>query len=87
MRPLALIIEVFAGWLGFLGVGHVLVGITEEAWPRAITGMIFMVGWWIVVFILIAISVGTLGAGLACAVPIWFIVPILSAISILYKEK
>lgn len=74
-KSLAIVAEAVAGWFGFLGVGHFILGNRD-------TGFKLLIGWWIGVIIMLAAAIGTVGAGLACIGPIWFVVPILSAIAL-----
>jgi hypothetical protein len=71
-RTLKIMAELFGGWFGFLGVGHLLMG-------DVATGIVLMLGWWFAILVFIGAAIGTLGTALFCIVPIWFIIPIVSA--------
>src|SRR3954469_4370865 len=75
-RTMAVVIEALCGWVGFLGVGYLLRG-------RIGTGLGLMVLWWLVLGMMFFAGLLTLGAGLACAGPVWFVVPILSRYAVL----
>jgi len=72
---MAVVLEALCGWVGFLGVGHLLRG-------RIATGLGLMLLWWLVIAGLIFFGIFSLGAGLACVGPIWFVVPVLSALAL-----
>ena len=71
--------EAVAGWFGFLGVGHLMMGDSK-------TGMTMMIGWWIAIVVMLGAALGTLGSGLICIVPVWFVVPIISAFALASKQ-
>ncbi|NJN92820.1 MAG: hypothetical protein HC875_01375 [Anaerolineales bacterium] len=72
---LAVIVELLAGWSGFLGVGHLVMG-------RSLIGLALLLGWWATLIIGAVVAVGTQGIALMCLGPIWFITPIVSAVKI-----
>jgi hypothetical protein len=77
---MAVVIEALCGWIGFLGVGYLLRG-------QIGAGLGLMVIWWVVLGVMFFAGVFTLGAGLACAGPIWFVVPILSAVALANRTR
>ena len=74
-KPIAIIAEVLAGWVGFLGVGHFIIGNSR-------VGLALLLGWWAAIIIGAGITLGSLGGALICLGPAWFIVPIISAVTI-----
>ena len=64
-----------AGFQQFLGVGHLARG-------QIGTGLGLMVVWWLVLGAFAFFGLLSLGHGLACAGPVWFVVPILSALAL-----
>jgi TM2 domain-containing membrane protein YozV len=76
----AVVLEALGGWVGFLGVGHLVSG-------QIVTGLILMVLWWMVGLLLFFVVLGSLGAGLGCAAPIWFVVPVLSALALANRSR
>jgi energy-coupling factor transporter transmembrane protein EcfT len=48
--------------------------------------MTMMIGWWIAVVVMLGAALGTLGSGLICIVPVWFVVPIISAFTLASKQ-
>ena len=77
---MAVVLEAVGGWFGFLGVGYLLRG-------QIGTGLALMVLWWIVLGVLVFGGLFTLGASLACLGPIWFVVPVLSAIALANRAR
>jgi hypothetical protein len=74
-KPVAIIAEVVAGWFGFLGVGHLIIG-------NVALGLLLLIGWWAAIIVFIGVGLGTLGVALICILPVWFVVPIISALTI-----
>lgn len=74
-KPVAIIAEVVAGWFGFLGVGHFIIG-------NNALGLLLLIGWWAAIIVFIGVGLGTLGGALICILPVWFVVPIISALTI-----
>ena len=72
---MAVVLEALCGWVGFLGVGHLLRG-------HIGSGLGLMLLWWLVLGGMFFFGILSLGAGLACAGPVWFVVPILSALAL-----
>ncbi|NJN67731.1 MAG: hypothetical protein HC884_13985 [Chloroflexaceae bacterium] len=56
---LAMILEILPGIFGFLGIGHIYAGYTT-------TGILLLIGWWVILFILTVITVLTAGLGIFC---------------------
>ncbi len=77
---MAVVLEALCGWVGFLGVGYLLRG-------QIGTGLGLMVVWWLVGVVLFLGAVMTLGASVACIGPIWFVVPILSAVALANRAR
>lgn len=77
---MAVVIEALCGWLGFLGVGHLLRG-------QIGTGLGLLVLWWLVLGAMLFFGLLSLGHGLACAGPVWFIVPVLSAVALANRSR
>lgn len=67
----ALIIEIAAGILGFLGIGHMYGG-------RTGLGVALLIGWWVGIAVLTAIA--TTGIGACLSLPLWIAVPVFSGI-------
>jgi hypothetical protein len=65
----ALLLETIAGYIGFLGLGHIYAG-------RALLGIGLMVGWWIGLMIIAGIA--ATGVGLLIALPAFFGIPYFS---------
>ncbi|HZU07462.1 MAG TPA: hypothetical protein VFB73_15975 [Chloroflexota bacterium] len=78
---MAVVLEALCGWLGFLGVGYLLRGYIA-------TGLGLMVLWWLVLAVMLgtAIVVTPLGVGLVCVGPVWFAVPLLSAMALSNRQ-
>ena len=77
---MAVVLEALGGWVGFLGVGYLLRG-------QILTGLALMVLWWLVLIGMVFFGVFSLGSGLGCALPIWFVVPVLSAIALANRSR
>jgi hypothetical protein len=77
---MAVVLEALCGWLGFLGVGYLLRG-------QIATGLGLMVIWWVALGMMFFAGLFTLGGGLACAGPVWFVVPILSAVALANRTR
>jgi hypothetical protein len=77
---MAVVLEALCGWLGFLGVGYLLRG-------EIATGLGLMVLWWIVLVAMVLGGIVTLGAGFACVGPVWFVVPLLSAVALAQRSR
>jgi hypothetical protein len=73
----ALTIEIAAGLFGFLGMGHLYAGRTQE-------GILLLIGWWVVlvvaVTVIIFLSVCTFGLGLCLFPVVWLGGPIFSGL-------
>jgi hypothetical protein len=69
------LLEVVAGWLGFLGVGHIVS-------RRVVRGVLLMASWWLGVLLGLTMVWATGGLGIVCFVPIWLLGPIFSASSL-----
>jgi hypothetical protein len=79
-RTMAVVLEALGGWLGFLGIGYLLRG-------QIGTGIGLMLIWWLVLGAMFFGGVLSLGAGLACAGPVWFVVPVLSALALANRTR
>jgi hypothetical protein len=77
---MAVVLEALCGWIGFLGVGYLLSG-------QIGTGLGLMVIWWVALAMMAFAGLFSLGAGLACAGPVWFVVPILSAVALANRGR
>jgi hypothetical protein len=72
---MAVVLEALLGWVGFLGVGYIVRG-------HILTGLALMVTWWITLLGLGFLGLLSFGSGLACLGPVWFAVPLLSALAL-----
>ena len=77
---MAVVLEALCGWLGFLGVGYLVRG-------QIGTGLGLMVLWWLVLAAFVFFGLLSLGHGLVCAGPVWFVVPILSAVALATRAR
>ena len=77
---MAVVLEAVCGWVGFLGVGYLLRG-------QIGTGLAMMLLWWVVIAALIFFGIFSLGASLVCVGPIWFAVPVLSALALANRSR
>ncbi len=77
---MAVVLEAICGWLGFLGVGYLLRG-------QIGTGLGLMLLWWVVIAVFFFAGLLTLGGSLACVGPVWFVVPILSAVALANRSR
>lgn len=74
-KTVAVLAEIFGGWFGFLGIGHFIMG-------NSGLGIALLLGWWVAIAVMLGIALGTLGGGLLCVIPLWFLVPVVSGFSI-----
>lgn len=69
----AMIIEILAGFFGFLGIGYLYAGNTSG-------GILRLIGWWVVIAIGTVMSFVTLGLGFLCMGPLMLAGPIISGV-------
>ncbi len=71
----AMVIEIIAGLVGFLGVGHLLAG-------RVVPGIILLAGWLIIGIptIWLFLPLVTCGVGFCLSIPLWIAGPIVSGL-------
>jgi hypothetical protein len=69
----AVIIEIIGGILGFLGLGFIYAGMTTS-------GILRLIGWWILLFIFGLIIGITGGIAAFCLIPIALAIPIISGL-------
>ena len=71
----AMVIEIVAGLVGFLGVGHLLAG-------RVVPGIILLAGWLIIGIpvIWLFLPLVTCGVGFCLSIPLWIAGPIVSGL-------
>ncbi len=89
-RLFAAIIEVLLGWMGFLGVGHIILGFSEQRRSSIMLGVVLMVAWWVLAILVLGCVFLTLGLGALCllpAFPIYILVPVLSGFAILRPDS
>jgi hypothetical protein len=77
---MAVVLEALLGWAGFLGVGYIVRG-------HILAGLALMITWWITLLVLFFLGVLSFGSGLACLGPIWFAVPLLSALALANRRE
>ena len=76
---MAVVLEALCGWFGFLGVGYLLRG-------HLITGIVLMLIWWATLAFFALLALFTLGFGATCLIPMWFVIPVLSALALLARS-
>jgi hypothetical protein len=79
IKIVAGIVEIIAGWFGFLGVGHYMLGDSNGGKKK-------MGQWAIAIIVALVISIVSGGAAFALALPIWFAVPIVSGLLLMIKN-
>jgi hypothetical protein len=84
MRRFALFAEIGCGWVGFLGIGRILLGIYQGSNNGVFVGILLLVAWWIALLLLVVTMNGAGNLGLFCLVPIWIGVPVVSGLSLHY---
>jgi hypothetical protein len=77
---MAVVLEAIFGWLGFLGIGYMLRG-------QVLTGLALLITWWITIAVMAFLGLLSFGSGLACIGPIWFAVPLLSALALASRTR
>jgi len=89
-RLFAAIIEVLLGWMGFLGVGHIILGFSEQRRSSIKLGVALLLGWWVLGLLSAGCAIFTLGLGMLCllpAAPIYLLIPVLSGFAIVKPES
>lgn len=74
----AMIIEILAGFFGFMGIGYLYAGYT-------LGGLLRLFGWFFCIFVAVLMMLVTLGIGLICIFPLMLIAPVISGL--LLKQK
>lgn len=74
----AMIIEILAGFFGFMGIGYLYAGYT-------LGGLLRLFGWFFCMFVAVFLMLVTLGIGLICIFPLMLIAPVISGLML--KQK
>lgn len=74
----AMVIEILAGFFGFMGIGYLYAGYT-------LGGLVRLLGWFFCLFMAAIMTLITLGFGLICFFPLVLIAPVVSGL--LLKQK
>ncbi len=69
------VVEFVCGFLGFLGIGWMVSG-------NILRGLLYLLGWWGLMFALAALTFFTGGLGGVCWAPLQIIVPLASALQL-----
>jgi hypothetical protein len=77
-KPLAIMAEIFLGWIGFLGIGHFILGDKRNGW-------LILIAWWIILMIMAGAALATNGGALFRIIPAWFLLPIISGLTLRSK--
>lgn len=63
------------GWVGWLGIGYV-------AWGRVLLGLLMLIGWWAVFWVLLFFTLVTQTVALPLAVVAWVLVPLITSVAL-----
>jgi hypothetical protein len=63
------------GWVGWLGIGYV-------AWGRVLLGVLMLIGWWAVFWVLSFFTLVTQTVALPLAVLAWVLVPLITSVAL-----
>lgn len=74
---IAFLIELVGGLFGLLGLGYIYVGRTEEGVIRLLVWLLYIVGAWVIISLLMAIIVGCVLAPIQVVIQV--VVPLWSA--------